>query len=138
MPFETAVYDLGNRQIEIIPIPGHEEASIAVYDHETKILLTGDSFYPGRLYISDWMAYKASIERLLDFTSRNEVVTILGNHIEMSNSPGKDYPMETIYQPQEQTLPLTVQDLKVLHKALTKLGREPRRKVLDKFIIYPN
>ena len=61
-PFKNSQFDLGKRVLNIIPIPGNEQASIAVYDPETKILLSGDSFYPGRLYIRDWDAYKLSIQ----------------------------------------------------------------------------
>ena len=68
-PTSTGVLDLGNRQIDVIPIPGHDKSSIALYDHETKLLLSGDSVYPGRLYIRDWAAFTASIQRLTDFAN---------------------------------------------------------------------
>ncbi|WP_242132668.1 MBL fold metallo-hydrolase [Aestuariivivens marinum] len=136
-PEEIVDYDLGNRMMKIIPIPGHETSSIAVYDTSTKILLTGDTFYPGRLYVKDWSAFKTSIERLVKFTDNNEVSTILGNHIEMTQTPGIDYPVRTIYQPNESELPLNVIELKELSNALKKLGDIPTREVHDKFIIYP-
>ncbi|WP_169521649.1 MBL fold metallo-hydrolase [Spirosoma spitsbergense] len=60
-PLQNGQIDLGNRIIEIIPIPGHQQASIALYDYATKLLLSGDSFYPGRLYVRDWPAYKLSM-----------------------------------------------------------------------------
>ncbi len=85
-PEEIVDYDLGNRMMKIIPIPGHQASSIAVYDTSTKILLTGDTFYPGRLYVNDWYAFKMSIERLVKFTDIYEVSTILGNHIEMTQT----------------------------------------------------
>ena len=100
-PEEIVDFDLGNRLMKIIPIPGHEASSIAVYDTYTRILLTGDSFYPGRLYVEDWNAFKMSIERLVKFTNHNEISTILGNHIEMTQTPGVDYPVGTIYQQNE-------------------------------------
>ena len=136
-PEEIVDYDLGNRLMKIIPIPGHQASSIAVYDTSTKILLTGDTFYPGRLYVKDWNAFKMSIERLVKFTDNNEISTILGNHIEMTQTPGVDYPMETIYQPKEHQLPLSVLTLKELSSALTKSGDTPTKKVHDSFIIYP-
>src|SRR5205814_7906657 len=114
-----------------------EKASVAVYDHETKIVLTGDSFYPGRLYIRDWTAYQASIQRLLKFTEKNNVSYLLGNHIEMTNKPGKDYPMGTTYQSEEHILPLTVKDLRSLNEALIKLGDTPAYEIHDDFIIVP-
>ncbi len=136
-PEEIVDFDLGNRMMKIIPIPGHEASSIAVYDTSTKILLTGDTFYPGRLYVKDWNVFKKSIERLVKFTDNNEVSTILGNHIEMTQTPGVDYPTGTIYQPNESQLPLSVLELKELSSALTKLGDTPTKEVHDRFIIYP-
>lgn len=136
-PVQNSKIDLGNRVIEIIPIPGHQKASIAVYDYETKILLSGDSFYPGRLYIDDWPSYKLSIQRLTDFTQHHKIAYILGNHIEMTNISGKDYPVGTTYQPDEYKLPLKVKDLKLLNKTLINSGDKPTRQSLANFIIYP-
>ena len=54
-PKSIGTYTLDNqRHLAIIPIPGHEKSSIAFYDCATGFLLTGDSLYPGRLYISDF------------------------------------------------------------------------------------
>ena len=78
-----------------------------------------------------------SIERLVKFTDNYEVSTILGNHIEMTQTSGIDYPMETIYQPKEHRLPLSLLDLKELSNALTKLGDKPTKEVHNSFIIYP-
>ena len=136
-PLQNNQIDLGNRVINIIPIPGHEKASIAVYDHKTKILLSGDSFYPGRLYIRDWAAFKLSIQRLVDFTAHNKVSYILGNHIEMSKEPGKDYATGTTFQPNEHALPLTVTQLNLLNNSLKNIGEIPERKILNDVIIYP-
>lgn len=136
-PVETGSIDLGNRLLEIIPIPGHQQASIAVYDTETKILLTGDSFYPGRLYIRDWPAFVLSTQRLLDFTINHKVSYLLGNHIEMSNTPGKDYVTGTTYQPDEHALPLSIAELEELNTALKKSGDKPARETHNSFIIYP-
>jgi glyoxylase-like metal-dependent hydrolase (beta-lactamase superfamily II) len=136
-PEEIVNFELGNRLMKIIPIPGHQASSIAVYDTSTKILLTGDTFYPGRLYVKDWNAFKMSIERLVKFADNYEVSTILGNHIEMTQTSGVDYPMGTIYQPKEHRLPLSVMELKELSDALTKLGNKPTKEVHNSFIIYP-
>lgn len=136
-PTQVVQYDLGGRVLDIIPIPGHDETSIAVYDRITKILFTGDSFYPGRLYITDHESYKASIQRLIDFSKKNEVKLILGTHIEMSTTPKKDYPIGSQYHPQEAPLELLLSDLELLNETLKKSG--PRDFIrLDKFIIYPN
>ena len=69
-------YDLGDRVLDIIPIPGHQPAGIAIYDRRTAILLTGDTFYPGRLYVRDQAAYVRSIKRLVDFPNVVETATV--------------------------------------------------------------
>ena len=136
-PEEIVDFDLGDRIMKIIPIPGHQASSIAIYDPITKILLTGDSFYPGRLYVKNWAAFKQSIQRLVEFTAKNEILYILGNHIEMTRAAGVDYPIETMYQPEEHPLPLSIDQLNELAMALTALGDTPTREVHDSFIIYP-
>ncbi|MEJ7830374.1 MAG: MBL fold metallo-hydrolase [Segetibacter sp.] len=137
-PLENSKLDLGGREIEFIPIPGHEIASVAVYDYKTKLLLAGDSFYPGRLYIGDWNAFRLSIQRLSDFVNKHPVNYILGNHIEMTKTAGKDYPIGTTYQPNEHILPLKANDLLLLNKALKQLGENPKRETHANFIIYPH
>lgn len=137
-PLENSKLDLGGRVIEFIPIPGHEIASVAAYDYKTKLLLAGDSFYPGRLYIEDWKAFKLSIQRLSDFVSKHQVNYILGNHIEMTKTTGKDYPIGTTFQPDEHILPLKANDLFLLNKSLKQLGENPKRETHANFIIYPN
>ncbi len=136
-PLANSKFDLGGRVMEFIPIPGHQIASVAVYDYNTKILLTGDSFYPGRLYIDDWKQFKLSIQRLSDFVSNHQVNYILGNHIEMTNTAGIDYPMGTTFQPDEHILPLKANDLFLLNNSLYQLGENPKREIHATFIIYP-
>jgi hypothetical protein len=129
--------DLGGRILDIMPIPGHEAASVAVYDRNTKLLLTGDTVYPGRLYIHDWPAFKASIEKLAIFVRTHEVSHVLGTHIEMSNKAGVDYPVRTTYQPEEHTLEMTPTNILELYQALLKMGDTPVRDVHKDFIVYP-
>jgi glyoxylase-like metal-dependent hydrolase (beta-lactamase superfamily II) len=40
-PTDVVSIDLGGRVVDLIPIPGHDAASIALYDRRTGILLTG-------------------------------------------------------------------------------------------------
>src|SRR5437762_981488 len=42
-PTDIGQIDLGKRIVDVIPIPGHDVASIALYDRETGNLMTGDS-----------------------------------------------------------------------------------------------
>ena len=136
-PNGTAAYDLDGRSIDVIPIPGHEPASIALYDRRTGILLTGDTLYPGRLYVRDGAAFAASIARLVAFTRDRPIAHILGAHIENARTPFVDYPQGTTYQPDEHTLELGRAHLLELNDALTEMGGTIGRRVLRDFTIWP-
>lgn len=136
-PKGEGTIDLGGRKLTVLPIPGHQAESIAVYDEQTGWLLTGDTVYPGRLYVFDWDAYRTSVQRLAQFARTHRVSAVLGTHIEMSNTPGKDYPMGSTFQPDEAPLPVTVNDLLSLDQTLQKAGDETERIVLPKFIVTP-
>jgi len=136
-PNGQATIDLGNRKLTVLPIPGHQGESIAVYDEHTGWLLTGDTVYPGRLYVFDWDEYRSSVHRLAEFTRTHRVSAVLGTHIEMSKSPGKDYPMGSRFQPDEAPLPLTVTELGRLDQALQEAGDDSEKIVMPKFIVTP-
>lgn len=106
-PQDIATFDLGGRILDIIPIPGHDATSIAVYDRATAVLLTGDTVYPGRIYINepDPDLFQASVQRLVDFTSTRLVVHVLGTHIEQ-RAPYLDYAIGEHYTPEEIPLEL--------------------------------
>jgi hydroxyacylglutathione hydrolase len=129
--------DLGDRAIDVIPIPGHDEASIALYDRRTGILLTGDSLYPGRLYIHDLAEFQKSTERLIRFTEGKPIAHILGCHIEETRTPFLDYAIGTIYQPDEHSLELSRGELLELEDALKSLNGIPRRLALSDFSLWP-
>jgi YVTN family beta-propeller protein len=136
-PTDIGHIDLGARTLDVIPIPGHHEASVALYDRATGILLTGDSFYPGRLYVSDFPAFIASNQRLVDFVRDKSVAHILGTHVEQARMPFVDYPRGTAYQPDEHALQLSSGDLLELNEALRKLNGKPTRIVLRDVSIVP-
>jgi glyoxylase-like metal-dependent hydrolase (beta-lactamase superfamily II) len=129
--------DLGGRVLNIIPIPGHDVVSIALYDRQTGIVLTGDSLYPGRLYVRDFAAFQASTERLIAFLQGKPVAHVLGNHIEESNTPFLDYPIGSIYHPQEHVLELTFGTLLELEYALKAINGKPRRMAMRDFTVWP-
>lgn len=133
-PDQVARLDLGDRVLEVIRIPGHDETSIALFDAETGWLLTGDSVYPGRLYVTDGPAFVASVARLDDFAGARPVTAILGCHIEMTRTPGVDYPTGTLWQPDEPPLELTVAHLAQLRE-VADVALVPGRCVFDDFII---
>jgi hydroxyacylglutathione hydrolase len=129
--------DLGGRLLNIIPIPGHDIVSIAMYDRRTGVLLTGDSLYPGRLYVRDFPAFQASTEHLISFMQGKPVAHVLGNHIEQSNTPFQDYPIGSIYHPEEHVLELTFGTLLELEVSLKSMNRTPRRLATRDFTIWP-
>ena len=136
-PVTTATYDLGGRQIEVIPSPGHEPASITTYDQLTGMLVTGDSVYPGRLYVYDFPAFRASIDRVAAFADNHQVARVMGTHIEMSKEPGVDYERGAPSHPNEHQLQLGTEHLLELRDALRAMGEEMRYEVHSDFIVYP-
>jgi hydroxyacylglutathione hydrolase len=136
-PDQIVNYDLGGRVVQVIPLPGHQTAHIAVYDAQTGFLLTGDTLYPGRLYISSWSQYKASIQRMVDFTADKPLCYVMGTHVEMSNVPGDDFPIGSNSHPNEHPLQLGREHLIELNDACIAMGNTPVYEVHDDFIIYP-
>jgi glyoxylase-like metal-dependent hydrolase (beta-lactamase superfamily II) len=132
-------HDLGDRMLDVVAIPGHEATHIAIYDRQTGLLLTGDSLYPGLLFISDWTTYRASMHRLARFAAAQPVAHVLGAHIEMTATPKVTYPYGTTFQPSEHALPLTVAHVLELDSALIQLGpNKPAQPIAhDDFIIDP-
>lgn len=105
-PNDAGRIDLGGRIVDVIPFPGHHEASIALYDRLTGNLMTGDSLYPGLLTVADLDAYTASAQRLTDFVRVHPVAHVLGTHIEQKNLPYEDFGRGTIDQTGEAPLEL--------------------------------
>jgi hydroxyacylglutathione hydrolase len=137
-PEQVVQFDLGDRVLDLIPIPGHEGSDLAFYDRTTRLLFTGDSLYPGRLYVPDWAAYRSSIARLARFVAEgNPVSWVLGAHIELTSTPGADFEPGADRHPAEHELQLAPAVLTELAEVLAAAGPEPRRIVRDHFIITP-
>jgi glyoxylase-like metal-dependent hydrolase (beta-lactamase superfamily II) len=136
-PEDIAAFDLGERTVDVIPIPGHEPSSIALYDRQTGLLFTGDTLYPGRLYVRDGNAFAQSIQRLVDFTRGKIVTHVLGNHIEQTRTPYLDYPVGTKYQPDEHVLPLGRAELLELNETLRAMNGTIVRTAMRDFTIWP-
>jgi glyoxylase-like metal-dependent hydrolase (beta-lactamase superfamily II) len=128
----------------VLAIPGHQEASIAVYDRETALLLTGDTLYPGFLFISgaisggNFAKYKASTQRMVDFIADKPVAWVLGTHVEMKAVPFTAYPYGTNFQPLERDLQLGRQHLLELNAAVQAMGGSPSVQTHADFIIQPS
>lgn len=62
------IIDLGGRRLEIVLTPGHTPDSLCLLDRGNRLLLTGDTFYPGQLWLfvpeTNLEAYERSIARL--------------------------------------------------------------------------
>jgi glyoxylase-like metal-dependent hydrolase (beta-lactamase superfamily II) len=82
-PNGTAVVDLGDRQIDAIPTPGHYVSEVSYYDRSTGLFFSGDFFLPGRLLIADRAADIASAQRVAEFARYHAVSYVLGGHIEL-------------------------------------------------------
>lgn len=134
-PAEWVTLDLGSRKLEITGIPGHHPTSLAVYDANAGLLLTGDTLYPGHLFISDYPAYRESIQRLANWMSMESSKWVLGTHIEMTSTPGVSYPYGTIYQPDEHPLQMPLDVLYGLDEALSET---PMCLLLDDVSVEPS
>jgi hydroxyacylglutathione hydrolase len=138
-PSQQAELDLGGRVIDVIPLPGHQASHVALYDRRTKLLLTGDSLYPGRLYFreNNFSTYRDSIRRLARFVADHEIRHVLGTHIEMTEEAGLDFPMGAKTHPNERPLQLAPHHITDLANALESMGGEPRVEKHDHFVIHP-
>ena len=120
-PNGTAQLDLGDRIVDLIPTPGHNETHVAFYDERTGILFSGDFLLPGRLLIEDIAAYRESALRVVDFLKTRPVTYILGGHIEL-NAAGRAYRFGSHYHPNEHRLELARADLTALPTALGRFN----------------
>jgi hydroxyacylglutathione hydrolase len=117
-PYEIVTLDLGGRVLEVTGIPGHHNTSVAVFDENAGLLLTGDTVYPGHLFVGNYAAFRTSINHLADMAATRTIHWVLGTHVEMSATPGVAYPYGTTYQPDEHTLQMPVEVLLTLAAAL--------------------
>jgi hydroxyacylglutathione hydrolase len=136
-PTSVGSLDLGKRVLDVVPVPGHHAVAVALYDRRTAILMTGDNVYPGRLYVTDWDAFVESTQRLVDFTEGKIISHVLGCHIEQTRTPYLEYPIGSIYQPEEHILEMSRGHLLELNAALKKVGSKPQRLALRDMTIYP-
>jgi hydroxyacylglutathione hydrolase len=138
-PKQIVTFDLGGRKLDIIPTPGHQPAHIMIYDERTQLLLSGDSLYPGRLYVPSnlFKDYRDSINRVADFAASRRISHILGAHIEMTTEPGKDFKLGARVHPGEHKLELSAATLAELKSSLSGMGETVVRDVRNDFIVFP-
>ena len=116
-PNGLAQINLGDRIVDVIPTPGHNETEVSFYDRETGLFFSGDFLMPARLLVDDSGAYLASAERVAAFLRDRPVSFILGGHIEM-NSSGELFPWQSQYHPHEHVLAMTKADALALPAAI--------------------
>jgi len=116
-PNGVAQIDLGNRTVDVIPTPGHNETEVSFYDRNTGLFFSGDFLLPGRLLIDDPKADLASAGRAAAFVKDRPVSFVLGGHIE-KDVQGKLFPSGSQYHPNEHVLQLSKDDLLALPEAL--------------------
>ena len=112
-PNGTVQIELGDRVVDAIATPGHNETEVSFYDRSTGLFFSGDFLIPGRLLIDDTKADLASAERVAAFIKDRPVAYVLGGHIE-KNAAGELFEWQSLYHPNEHALQLTKQDLLTL------------------------
>jgi hydroxyacylglutathione hydrolase len=135
-PEQIVQLDLGGRVLDVISCPGHHDTSITVYDPWSGFLVTGDTVYPGRLYVRDPSAFATSLDRLVRFAASHPVTHVMGCHIEKRNRPRKDYPIRAAYQPDEPPLQMTVAQLVAVGEAAAAVAGRPGVHRFDDFSIF--
>ncbi len=70
--------DLGGRTLQVIATPGHTPDSISLLDAKNGLLLTGDTFYPGPIFLyrpeTDLDGYVASVKKLAKLVPRLQLL----------------------------------------------------------------
>jgi len=138
-PNQIVTYDLGGRVLDIIPTPGHQSAHLMMFDRKTRLLFSGDSLGPYRLYIpmNEAKTYRDSIDRVAAFTRDKHVSWILGAHIEMTTKPGELIADEAPSHADEHMLEISYSNLPELQTALHAMGDTPVQQPHPDFVIFP-
>jgi len=139
-PDGKAEYKLGERTLDIIPTPGHHPSHVMVYDRQSKLLFSGDSLYPGRLYFQCGQLdeYRTSISRVATFAKTNEIRAILGAHIELSLKAGKSFGGNDRVRVGERLIELPTRSLADLQAALRLMENKPVVRPFSDFILFPH
>jgi hydroxyacylglutathione hydrolase len=116
-PEGLAEVDLGDRTVDVIPTPGHNQTEVSFYDRNTGLLFTGDFLMHGRLLIDDTSADVASAERIAAFVKDRSIRFVLGGHIE-TNSAGDLFSWDSRSHPHEHVLQMTKDDVLALPTAI--------------------
>ena len=81
--------DLGGRSVTVLFTPGHTPDSLSLFDRDRGLLFTGDTFYPGPIYLftpeTDFQAYKNSVAQLTALSPRVKLV-LPGHNVPVAKS----------------------------------------------------
>jgi hydroxyacylglutathione hydrolase len=116
-PNGAAQIDLGERTVDVIPTPGHNETHVSFYDRNTTLFFSGDFMMPARLLIDDAGAERATADRVAAFVRDRPVRAVLGGHIELDTA-GETFSWGSHYHPGEHALEMTKADLLALPAAV--------------------
>ena len=122
--------------LEVTGSPGHHRAAITIYDPWSGFLLTGDTVLPARLYVEDYALFRASVDRMIELARTRPVTHVMGCHVEMTQIPGRDFPLGATYQPGERPLQLSVARLTAVRDATAAIAGQRGVHRFDDFVIY--
>ena len=83
---EGHVFELGDRRLKVLHIPGHSPGSIALHDQNNGVLVTGDTLYQTDHGLIDWYPgsdgklMEKSVSRLLELIKTEDVGVVLPGH----------------------------------------------------------
>ena len=139
-PTGAAQYDLGGREVSILPTPGHHPSHVMVFDAATQILFSGDTVYPGKLYFQcgKLSEFRETIDRVSDFAMTNNVQWLLGGHVEMTTLPGQTFRPQDPARQGEHLLELPVSILPEIQAALASIADRPVISAFDEFVLFPH
>ncbi len=120
-PNGSAQLDLGDRTVDVLPTPGHNETEVSFYDRNTALLFSGDFLMPARLLVDDSKAYQSSATALAEFVRNRPVTYVLGGHIEM-DANGQMFPWQSQFHPNEHSLQMTKDDVLALPGAFQRFN----------------
>ncbi len=132
---EGGELDLGGRLLDIVPTPGLDPAAVSLYDPWSQLMFTGNAFYPGRLVIRDFRAFRQSLQDLVDLAATKPVNMIFGGRIEMTSQPGLDYRLRANYRPNERPLEMSARHLGLALQAVTLINGDKDIRILNDFIL---
>lgn len=134
-PDRSVEIDLGGRELEVIPSPGHHKAAVSYFDQYSGVLLTGDTVYPGRLYVPDMEAFVSTMGRLVNLADTGVVSLVVGGHIELDRN-GRDFPLGMLQHEKEQSPFMPPERLRSVLIAAEEVAKAPGVHPYDDFVIY--